>query len=68
MAADVRTAGAAVRPDTRRWQTYVRANGFDVVVESALAGPALCERSVVNSASNRRRHCGAKPDRTVPAI
>jgi hypothetical protein len=39
--ADVRTAGAGVRPDTSRWQAeveeHVRARGFDAVVESALA-------------------------------
>ncbi|MFG3499284.1 zeta toxin family protein [Streptomyces sp. NPDC047928] len=38
---DVRTAGARVRPDTRRWQAaaedHVRMHGFDAVVESALA-------------------------------
>jgi pantothenate kinase-related protein Tda10 len=38
---DVRTAGAAVRADTRRWQAeveaYVRDRGFDAVVETALA-------------------------------
>lgn len=41
LAADVRTAGVKVRPDTRRWQaaveTHVRDNGFDAVVETALA-------------------------------
>lgn len=41
LAADVRTAGARVRPDTRRWQAavedHVRAYRFDAVVESALA-------------------------------
>ena len=41
LAEDVRTAGARVRPDTRRWQAgveeYVRACGFDAVVETALA-------------------------------
>ncbi|MFE3556905.1 zeta toxin family protein [Streptomyces sp. NPDC059193] len=39
--ADVRTAGAKVRPDTSRWQAaveeYVRLHGYDAVVESALA-------------------------------
>ncbi|MER7692852.1 zeta toxin family protein [Streptomyces sp. NPDC097610] len=43
LAADVRTAGALVRPDTARWQAaveaHVRAMGFDAVVESALADP-----------------------------
>ncbi|MCT6782034.1 zeta toxin family protein [Streptomyces sp. CS7] len=42
LAADVRTAGAKVRPS--RWQAqveeHVRAGGFDAVVESALADPA----------------------------
>ncbi|WP_327393828.1 zeta toxin family protein (plasmid) [Streptomyces sp. NBC_01186] len=41
LAADVRTAGAAVREETSRWQTavedLVRERGFDAVVESALA-------------------------------
>lgn len=41
LAADVRTAGVEVRPDTRRWQAaveeHVRSCGFDAVVESALA-------------------------------
>ncbi|MEV7980864.1 zeta toxin family protein [Streptomyces sp. NPDC086519] len=41
LAADVRTAGALVRPDTVRWQAaveaHVREMGFDAVVESALA-------------------------------
>lgn len=44
LAVDVRTAGAKVRPDTRRWQAaveeYVRIHRFDAVVESALADPA----------------------------
>ncbi|MGA5363918.1 zeta toxin family protein [Streptomyces purpurascens] len=43
LAADVRTAGALVRPDTARWQAAVedavREQGFDAVVESALADP-----------------------------
>ncbi|WP_055631784.1 zeta toxin family protein [Streptomyces griseoruber] len=43
LAADVRTAGALVRPDTARWQAaveaHVREKGFDAVVESALADP-----------------------------
>ncbi|WP_333751811.1 zeta toxin family protein [Streptomyces sp. IBSBF 2394] len=41
LTSDVRTAGVQVRPDTSRWQAaveeHVRANGFDAVVESALA-------------------------------
>ncbi|MFE5516033.1 zeta toxin family protein [Streptomyces sp. NPDC056529] len=41
LAADIRTAGTSVRPDTSRWQVsveeYVRACRFDAVVESALA-------------------------------
>jgi len=43
LAADVRTAGALVRPDTARWQAaveaHVRDRHFDAVVESALADP-----------------------------
>lgn len=43
LAADVRTAGALVRPDTVRWQAaveaHVRVRGFDAVVESSLADP-----------------------------
>lgn len=43
LAADVRTAGALVRPDTVRWQAAVEARvremGLDAVVESALADP-----------------------------
>ncbi|MDX3209922.1 zeta toxin family protein [Streptomyces scabiei] len=43
LAADVRTAGALVRPDTARWQAaveaHVREMSFDAVVESALADP-----------------------------
>lgn len=43
LAANVRTAGALVRPDTARWQAaveaHVREMGFDAVVESALADP-----------------------------
>ncbi|MEU9057185.1 zeta toxin family protein [Streptomyces sp. NPDC048384] len=43
LAADVRTAGALVRPDTARWQVaveaHVRDRHFDAVVESALADP-----------------------------
>ncbi|WP_331739239.1 zeta toxin family protein [Streptomyces sp. NBC_01187] len=41
MAEDCRTAGAKVRPDTRRWQgaveSEVREHGFDAVIESVLA-------------------------------
>ncbi|MFJ2136900.1 zeta toxin family protein [Streptomyces sp. NPDC087845] len=44
LAADIRTAGIKVRPDTSRWQARVeervRACRFDAVVESALADPA----------------------------
>nr|WP_272923294.1 zeta toxin family protein [Streptomyces sp. SID5606] len=43
LAADVRTAGAKVRPDTSSRQAaveeYVRDHGLDAVVESALADP-----------------------------
>jgi len=43
LAQDVRSAGARVRADVRRWQAgveaYVREHGFDAVVESALADP-----------------------------
>ncbi|MGW2051989.1 zeta toxin family protein [Streptomyces sp. NPDC001858] len=43
LAADVRTAGALVRPDTAQWQAaveaHVREMGFDAVVESALSDP-----------------------------
>jgi len=43
LAADIRTAGALVRPDTALWQaaieTHVREKGYDAVVESALADP-----------------------------
>ncbi|MCQ8194638.1 zeta toxin family protein [Streptomyces rugosispiralis] len=43
LAADVRTAGVQVRPDTRAWQAavedHVRAQRIDAVVESALADP-----------------------------
>ncbi|GAA1376794.1 zeta toxin family protein [Streptomyces beijiangensis] len=49
LAADVRTAGVQVRPDTRRWQAavedHVRTCGFDAVVESALADPDDFRRS-----------------------
>ncbi|MEU1350346.1 zeta toxin family protein [Streptomyces sp. NPDC005795] len=41
LAADVRTAGVNVRPDTSHWQSrveeHVRMNHYDAVVESALA-------------------------------
>ncbi|WP_185908620.1 zeta toxin family protein, partial [Streptomyces sp. WAC02707] len=41
LAADIRTAGAGIRPDTGYWQAgveeHVRACRFDAVVESALA-------------------------------
>ncbi len=43
LAANVRTAGTLVRPDTTRWQAaveaHVRERRFDAVVESALADP-----------------------------
>ncbi|WP_425824610.1 zeta toxin family protein [Streptomyces fractus] len=43
LAADVRTAGSQVRPDTRAWQHAVEEaacrDRFDMVVESALADP-----------------------------
>lgn len=43
LTADVRSAGVKVRTDTRRWQAdvedHVREQGFDAVVESALADP-----------------------------
>ncbi|MER8188574.1 zeta toxin family protein [Kitasatospora sp. NPDC094015] len=43
LAQDVRTAGAGVRVDTRRWQTaveaHVRAHRLDAVVETAFADP-----------------------------
>ncbi|WP_308433445.1 zeta toxin family protein [Streptomyces alanosinicus] len=43
LAADVRTAGALVRPDTAGWQSaveaHVRDGRLDAVVESALADP-----------------------------
>ncbi len=58
LAADVRTAGAKVRPDTSRWQTaveeYVRAHGLDAVVESALADPDEFRAS--SAAYRRSRH------------
>jgi hypothetical protein len=41
LAADVRTAGVRVRPDTSRWQAaiedHVRVHRYDAVIESALA-------------------------------
>ncbi|MFC9249517.1 zeta toxin family protein [Streptomyces sp. NPDC057136] len=56
--ADVRTAGAAVRPDTSRWQAaveeHVRAHGFDAVVESALADEE--EFRAVSAAYRRSGH------------
>ncbi|MFD7094077.1 zeta toxin family protein [Streptomyces xanthophaeus] len=55
LAADVRTAGAKVRPDTARWQAaiedHVRTHAFDAVVESALASP----EELRNSAAAYRR-------------
>lgn len=43
LAADVRTAGTLLGPDTTRWQAaveaHIRDRGFDAVVESALADP-----------------------------
>ncbi|WP_234342265.1 zeta toxin family protein [Streptomyces leeuwenhoekii] len=58
LAADVRTAGAKVRPDTSRWQTavekYVRDHGLDAVVESALADPDEFRES--SAAYRRSRH------------
>ncbi|WP_327309081.1 zeta toxin family protein [Streptomyces sp. NBC_01298] len=43
LATDVRTAGAAIRPDTAAWQEaveeYVRLQGFNAVVESSLTDP-----------------------------
>ncbi|WP_327241109.1 zeta toxin family protein [Streptomyces sp. NBC_01320] len=56
--ADVRTAGAKVRPDTSRWQAaveeHVRAHGFDAVVESALADED--ELRAVSAAYRRSGH------------
>ncbi|WP_406483814.1 zeta toxin family protein [Streptomyces platensis] len=58
LAADVRTAGASVRPDTSRWQTkveeHVRARQFDAVVESALAD--VEEFRTSSAAYRRARH------------
>ncbi|MFJ2590961.1 zeta toxin family protein (plasmid) [Streptomyces sp. NBC_00376] len=51
LAADVRTAGVRVRPETYRWQaeveTRARAGRYDVVVEEALADPAAWRASAV---------------------
>lgn len=58
LAADVRTAGAKVRPDTSSWQAaveeYVRDHGLDAVVESALADPDDFRAS--SSAYRRSQH------------
>ncbi|OII64384.1 ATP/GTP-binding protein [Streptomyces sp. CC53] len=58
LTADVRTAGVQVRPDTSRWQAavedYVRACGFDAVIESALADPQEFRTS--SYAYRRSRH------------
>jgi hypothetical protein len=58
LAADIRTAGAAVRPDTSRWQAeveeHVRARRFDAVVESALADADGFRTS--STAYRRSRH------------
>ncbi|MEU5583092.1 zeta toxin family protein [Streptomyces huasconensis] len=58
LAADVRTAGARVRPDTSRWQVaveeYVRDHSLDAVVESALADADDFRTSSV--AYRRSRH------------
>ncbi|MGA5069190.1 zeta toxin family protein [Streptomyces exfoliatus] len=58
LATDVRTAGAAVRPDTSGWQaaveTYVRDRRLDAVVESALADPH--EFRLSSMAYRRSRH------------
>ncbi|MGW9436090.1 zeta toxin family protein [Streptomyces sp. NPDC055607] len=55
LAADIRTAGAGIRPDTGYWQAgveeYVRACRFDAVVESALAD---VDEFRVSSAAYRR--------------
>lgn len=51
LAADVRTAGVKVRPDTRRWQAaveeYARTHGLDAVVEASAADPDDFRRSAV---------------------
>ncbi|WP_343242512.1 MULTISPECIES: zeta toxin family protein [unclassified Streptomyces] len=58
LAADIRTAGAAVRPDTSRWQAeveeHVRARRLDAVVESALADADEFRTS--SKAYRRSRH------------
>ncbi|MBM7167555.1 zeta toxin family protein [Streptomyces sp. G44] len=58
LAADVRTAGARVRPDTSRWQSaveeYVRDHSLDAVVESALADADDFRTS--SAAYRRSRH------------
>ncbi|MFE5899867.1 zeta toxin family protein [Streptomyces sp. NPDC056488] len=58
LAADVRTAGAAVRSDTAAWQAaieeHVRRSRFDAVVESALAD--LDEFRGSSAAYRRSRH------------
>lgn len=51
LAEDVRTAGAKVRPDTRRWQAaveaYLREHRFDAVIETALADPGAFRKAAV---------------------
>ncbi len=58
LAADIRTAGAKVRPDTGHWQTEVeecvRARRLDAVVESALAHAD--ELRTASAAYRRSRH------------
>ncbi|MFE5887175.1 zeta toxin family protein, partial [Streptomyces hydrogenans] len=58
LAADVRTAGAAVRPDTTAWQAaveeHVQRSRFDAVVESALAD--LDDFRASSAAYRRSRH------------
>ncbi|GGS09432.1 MULTISPECIES: zeta toxin family protein [Streptomyces] len=58
LAADVRTAGAKVRPDTSSWQAaveeYVRDQGLDAVVETALAD--LDDFRAASAAYRRSRH------------
>ncbi|MGW9423315.1 zeta toxin family protein [Streptomyces koyangensis] len=58
LAADIRTAGAKVRPDTGRWQAEVeecvRAQRLDAVVESALAD--VDEFRTVSASYRRSRH------------
>ncbi|MGA5823549.1 zeta toxin family protein [Kitasatospora sp. NPDC094028] len=59
LARDVRTAGAGVRLDTRRWQAameaYVRVHGLDAVVETALAdlGEARVQAVAYREAGHR---------------